>query len=259
MPSKEKTKLAVALTQLRERAGLSRSELAKKIGVSHAYLAMLENSNYQNPKSPSLEVLRQLYHTLSQSRQKDAFAIIQAVLEVEDIAPPILTHGGLDDEARRQLKEDVSEIWIISDLLGENIHEKLFETTYNNILKRNVSYVYFLPFGSDQWHGLIERLKRTKKMRTEQLQRCVTCIECAPLMFMARIALFNPREKSTHGTITLGSMGSYTFFQLEKEQIENICKTLLVPVQNLTLAKTNRDFPKTISLPSGRFDLVFPK
>lgn len=259
MQRKERTKLAVVLTQLRERAGLSRSQLAKKIGVSQAYLAMLENSTYQNPKSPSLEVLRQLYHCLSQSKQRDAFALIQAVLEVEDITPSIMPYGGLVDEAKRQLKEDVKEIWIISDLLGENIYEKLFETTYNNILKKNVSYVYFLPFGSDQWHGLIERLKRMKKISTAQLERCVTCIECSPLMFMARIALFNPRDKTAHGTITLGSMSSFTLFQLERDQIEGICKTLLVPLQNLTVAKTNKEFPRSISLPSGRFDLVFPK
>jgi hypothetical protein len=106
---------------------------------------------------------------------------------------------------------------------------------------------------------LIERLRRIKKINKEQLERCVTCIECTPLMFMARIALFNPREKTAHGTITLGSMGNYTFFQLEKEQIEGICTTLLLPLQTLTTVKTDKAVPRTISLPSGRFDLVFPK
>jgi transcriptional regulator with XRE-family HTH domain len=259
MPSKERTKLAVVLTNLRERAGLSRSQLAKKIGVSSSYLSMLENSTYQNSKSPSLDILRQLYRSLSKLRQSDAFDLIQAILETNELAPAVMPYGGLTEEAQRQLKEDVQEVWIISDLLGENVYDKLFEATYNNILKRNVSYVYFLPFGSDQWPGLIERFNRKKKISKDQLERCVTCIECPPLMSLARIALFNPREKTAHGTITLGSMGSYTFFQLEKEKIESICKTLLIPLQNLTTAKTDKALPRTISLPSGRFELVFPK
>lgn len=259
MPSKERTKLAVVLTSLRERAGLSRSKLAQKIGVSPSYLSMLENATGQNPKSPSLEILRQLYHSLSKSRQSDAFELLQAILETDELVPSVMPYGGLSEEAQRQLKADVREVWIISDLLGENVYDGLFEATYNNILKRGVSYVYFLPFGSDQWPGLIERFKRKKKISKERLERCVTCIECTPLMFLARIALFNPRDKTAHGTITLGSMGNYTFFQLEKEQIESIYKTLLVPLQSLTTAKTDKTLPKSISLPSGRFELVFPK
>lgn len=259
MPSKERTKLAVVLTSLRERAGLSRSMLAQKIGVSPSYLSMLENATSKNPKSPSLEILRQLYHSLSKSRQSDAFELLQAILETDELAPSVMPYGGLSEEAQRQLKADVREVWIISDLLGENVYDGLFEATYNNILKRSVSYVYFLPFGSDQWPGLIERFKRKKKFSKEQLERCVTCIECTPLMFLARIALFNPRDKTAHGTITLGTMGNYTFFQLEKEQIESIYKTLLVPLQSLTTAKTDKALARTISLPSGRFELVFPK
>lgn len=259
MPSKEKTKLAVVLISLREKAGLSRSQLAKKIHVSQAYLAMLENSTYQNPKNPSLEVLRQLYRELSNAKKSDVFDLTEAILETEELAPLIIPYGGLTEEAQRQSEEDVKEVWVISDLLGENIHDKLFETTCSNILKRNVLYVYFLPFGSDQWPGLIERFNRKKKIGKDHLERCVTCIECPPLMTLARIALFNPREKTAHGTITLGSMGSYTFFQLEKEKIESMVKTLLIPLKNMTTAKEDKTLPRTISLPSGRFDLVFPK
>jgi len=258
MQSKDKTKLAVVLTNLRERAGISRSQLAKKIGVSPAYLSMLENSTHCNPKNPSLDVLRQLYHYLSKSKQTDAFAIIQAILEVDEPASPIMPHG-VSDEAQRQLKADVKDIWIISDLLGENVDDELFDVTQHNILKRNVNYVYFLPFGSDQWSGLIDRILRRKKISKSQLERCVTCIECTPLMFLARIAIFNPREKTANGTITLGGMGSFTFFNLAKEEVERICKTLLVPLQSLITAKTDKSLPRSITLPSGRFDLVFPK
>ncbi|MGI0016971.1 MAG: helix-turn-helix transcriptional regulator, partial [Nitrososphaera sp.] len=126
------------MTNLRERAGLSRSQLAKKIGVSSSYLSMLENSTYQNSKSPSLDILRQLYHSLSKSRQSDAFDLIQAILETDELAPSVMPYGGLSEESQRQLKADVREVWIISDLLGENVYDGLFEATYSNILKRSV-------------------------------------------------------------------------------------------------------------------------
>lgn len=259
MQSKERTKLAVVLADLRERAGLSRGQVAKKVGVSASYLSMLENSTYQNPKLPSLEILRQLYHSISKSKQIDAIELINALLDTDEINPSAVLHEGVHEEAQRQVRDDVKEVWIISDLLGENIYDNLFESTCNNILTRGVLYVYFIPFGSDQWYGLIERFKRKSKINEELLRRSVTCIECPPLTFLTRIALFNPREKTAHGTITLGGKGNYSFFHLEKEHCENICNTLLVPLQSLVVAKTDKAASNTISLPSGRFDLVFPQ
>jgi hypothetical protein len=81
-----------------------------------------------------------LYLSLSRAKQRDAVSLIQAILEVDELSP-IIPHGSLSDEAKRQLNAEIKEIWIISDLLGENIYDELFEATYNNILKRNISYV----------------------------------------------------------------------------------------------------------------------
>lgn len=50
-----KTRIAVEIATLREKRGLSQTDLAKKIGTTQSAIARLENPNYGRASLPTLE------------------------------------------------------------------------------------------------------------------------------------------------------------------------------------------------------------
>lgn len=51
------TRLGVMLKRVRESRGLTQEQLARKVGVSDAYISMLESGAKQNPSLPLLKRL----------------------------------------------------------------------------------------------------------------------------------------------------------------------------------------------------------
>lgn len=57
----EKTRISVEITAFREKAGLTQTELAKRVGTSQSAVARMENSDYQNY---SIRTLRKIAEVL---------------------------------------------------------------------------------------------------------------------------------------------------------------------------------------------------
>ena len=60
--ARESARIARTIYELREKAGLSRSELAKLVGTSSAIIARLEEDDYEGP---SLTMLRRIARALN--------------------------------------------------------------------------------------------------------------------------------------------------------------------------------------------------
>jgi transcriptional regulator with XRE-family HTH domain len=243
------SRFAEILTQLREEKKMTLSKLAREASISRAYLSLMENRELRPPKLPSVQVLKTLVNILAPDDPAKSYTLIQAAL---DLYPDKQLHlrGWFDQEPDRQLEENVSEIWVVSNRIAENVNRELYQTTIKNIAD-DVRYVFFIPLGSQEWNYFKNEL--VQDIAAEKMTN-VMCIEANPLMFFSRIAIINPDLPDVEGTISIGSVEDTQLQNLERKDTDYIIEHLRPIIRSFERNSNNR----SLSLPTGSFNLLNP-
>lgn len=225
-------RFARALTELRTRRGLTQDELAARIKVSRGYMSLLESAR---GKIPSINVLRDICNVLvirrGQQRYRSELQQIArlalAALDLDDTELYEDFLGTLEDEPGLQRQPTVNEIWILSDVLGENRKPALLETTVAN-LQEGVRYAYFVPQGEGEleWSRCEKTIMQSLPAPFELPTGRLLAVACPKLLCLARIRVVNPGVRSAQGSISLGPLEDIVLHALQPEQVAAIHREL---------------------------------
>ncbi len=117
----------------------------------------------------------------------------------------------MPDNTEEELKSQAeaprggSEIWIITDVLGEAEDRTYARKTVDNILNRRLKYRYFLPFDSQEWIQAKEWLEdeaRSAGADPDVLEGYISVFDLSDCAFSCRLRITNPR--STHPVARYG-------------------------------------------------------
>lgn len=242
------------LRDLRKSQGMTIKEVADKVGITHQYLAALENPKTGPKKSPSREVYKNLINVLCPNDPAATFELLMSAFDLYDTddVQYVAPKGWIPQEAIQQSSDDIEEIWILSDKIGENVDRDLYEATVKNII-RGVRYRFFIPTGSLEWDYLLNRIETDSRIDEKVFKQQVICVACNPIMFFARIALTNPGQADAKGSIGVGVPEAPQFYNLDQKQIAYVFDHLSPVLRRFEDSQV--DFVK---YPTGEFRLLFP-
>ena len=265
---------AKVLKQYRERAGLTRAELAGRIGKSPQFVGALEH--IESPKTPSLETLKKLICVLAEPSQRDmegrqvSNALLRRV--AADLALAALDLGTvmkaepdavtLDEEVEEQATvKEGARIWILSDRLAEALFDEIAEKTARTINQHKAHYVYFVPFRGwkSHWQVAIESLRT--HLDTSILHDHVTVYELSDCAFGCRLRITNPHSENRTARYSLGA-GDQSDLLYYPAPMELIVKTVetLSEICLLEKHKHHQSADGTVTDPQlGSIRRVFPE
>lgn len=245
------TALSKALTHLRGKR--NQSQLARDANVSRAYYSLLESGGGEGAgtkrKDPSLEFLRKVARTLigdeleTNKQVRDACRLGLAALDYPFNDPFEDMVGSIDNEIEVQSKSSVEEIWIIADVIAENVHAKLLEQTVKNLMRDPpVRYVYFVPRGG-QWDTFLKLVELSlKRMRVKDphflhKENRLRAVACPSMLCVVPIRVLNP-SSSPKVTITLGeTLDHLLLFSLAPAQVKTVVTELTGILSGLGLQR----------------------
>jgi hypothetical protein len=151
--------------------------------------------------------------------------------------------GTVDQEVSIQTDKRLEEVWVISEILGETLSEKLLHQTIDNLLQRNpVRYKYFVPHGRSQWPACLELMRSTILDRpggdpSVLEDGRLVAIECPPMTCIIPIRILTLSSSERLAAITLGDPTKKRplFYELESSQVNKIVAELTGVIGNLKL------------------------
>lgn len=272
-------KFSTILKKRRESLGLSRRELANKIKKSQSYILALEDPNSE--RKPSLETLRRIVFFLSCNKEQfqslsvdninpvnwrkiDSKVPFRLILSAIGIEPEVLSglpFSRKDGELKEQTKlEEGAEVWVVSDLLYEAMSKEYAEYTANNIKKRGIKYIYFLPtyVHESHWKRAIEYIKAGISESAEMVHESVRLYYVARCAFGCRLRISNPRGQSPTASYSLssGPAREYLHYPVPSELITTMVRTFdeLIHIEE---QKSDSDWAYSVEL--GAIRLIFPE
>lgn len=254
----DKRNFADVLSRIRKKQGFkTQKELADKLGWNRSIISNLESKNRAEQYLPTIRRLRQLCDVLASENVNDRIELISAALGTS-LSGLAITTGKIEDEAELQ-KEEFEEIWVISDILAENVSDSFLKSTIENIGHSNPrKYVYFIPSKSEQFDHLLEQLEAAECLSNKNIEEHVTCITCPEIMFFSRITIKNP-GKLSFATGKMSMEEGAKIIDLPHTQVFNIISILIQVEKGLRRKFEKREQELTINARGGNFSLIYPK
>ena len=245
--------VARLLTELREEKKLKLKDLADLAKISPPYMSMLENEDLKPPRIPSMEVLKSFIQVLCPDDPAKSQELALSAIGLYSDQAIIAPRSTFPYEAKKQIVDTIKEVWIVSDKIGENVDAELYEATVKNMVDRGVKYKYFIPIGNLEWSYLLHQLQDDDRISDDQLEESVMCVECNPMIFVSRIAIFNPGRSDENGTISIGPTSNTQLYDLETAQLKHLINHLEPVVHRFKQGKE-----RSLQLKTGEFNLVYP-
>jgi transcriptional regulator with XRE-family HTH domain len=195
----------------RERLNLSLKEVAEKIQKSTQYIHVLESDD---TKMPSLETLRDIIKLLGRVNCETptidpnyALEFASAALILSELERYVGFLSYFNNELK--LQEELSpnsEVWIISDILGESLHLEMAKDTADNIINHTIRYVYFIPLNDRyHWKDAINNIKAEHSIdEAAKIDQNIEIYGVSSIAFLCRMSILNPLGKEPKGRYSIG-------------------------------------------------------
>lgn len=217
------------LKKRRQALRLNREEFATRTGISVNYLISIEARGNRIPhrkklfdiirvaacKSPIHAQTASAADGIPSWKEVDGTVVAELLTSLDDLEQITLDkdlrlhrHPSFEDELQEQDEEQRgSEVWIISDLLAEAMNDKAANTTANNMLQKNMTYRFFVPFSSSElhWKTAVDQIaaalpESQKDVLTENV-RVYRLSDCA---FTCRVRISLSRSEAPRGRYSIG-------------------------------------------------------
>jgi len=205
------------LKQQRKRLNLTRKVFAERAGLSEDYLTDIEIRN----KTPSVEKLFDIIRIAScknrsqvetadarkekpEWREVDNEVFMAMILATKGInAQELLLSAHADFQ--REIDEQHGEVWILSNILAEAIDPDVAKRTAENIVKKGMSYRFFVPYSArSHWETAVELIEDALGSDRKLAAERVRVYRTAELAFNCRLRISQPGSETAQARYSIG-------------------------------------------------------
>jgi transcriptional regulator with XRE-family HTH domain len=218
------------LKKRRQALHLTREEFATRAGISVNYLISIEARGNRTPhrkklfdiirvaacKSPQQAKNASAAHGIPLWKEVDGTVVAELLTALDDLEHIELDkdlrlhrHPSFEDELQEQYEEqEASEVWIISDLLAEASNDEAATKTAHNMLRKKMTYRFFVPFSSPElhWKTAVDQLAAAlpESHKDDVLSERVRVYRLSECAFSCRLRISLPGSEAPRGRYSTG-------------------------------------------------------